>query len=81
VQRSGASAVYSVPVTSGTALAASADSHWQVRAVHPLLLRYRRWRLEPHLADSSGLGYHAGFADVSLTYRYLSVEQGSSAVV
>jgi hypothetical protein len=30
---------------------------------------------------SSGLGYHAGLADVSLTYRYLSFEQGSSAVV
>jgi hypothetical protein len=30
---------------------------------------------------SSGLGYHASLADVSLTYRYLSFEQGSSAVV
>jgi len=30
---------------------------------------------------SSGLGYHAGLADVSLTYRYLSFEQGSNAVV
>jgi hypothetical protein len=30
---------------------------------------------------SSGVGYHVGPADVSLTYRYLSFEQGSSAVV
>jgi hypothetical protein len=30
---------------------------------------------------SSGLGYHIGPVDVSLTYRYLSFEQGSSAVV
>jgi hypothetical protein len=30
---------------------------------------------------SSGLGYHVGPVDVSLTYRYLSFEQGSSAVV
>jgi hypothetical protein len=30
---------------------------------------------------SSGLGYHAGLADVSLTYRYLSFEQSSSSVV
>jgi hypothetical protein len=30
---------------------------------------------------SSGLGYHAGRADVSLTYRYLSFEQSSSSVV
>jgi hypothetical protein len=30
---------------------------------------------------SSGLGYHAGPVDVSLTYRYLSFEQGSNAVV
>jgi len=30
---------------------------------------------------SSGLGYHAGFGDVSLTYRYLSFEQSSSSVV
>jgi hypothetical protein len=30
---------------------------------------------------SSGLGYHIGRADLSLTYRYLSFEQGSSAVI
>jgi hypothetical protein len=30
---------------------------------------------------ASGLGYHAGFADLSLTYRYLSFEQDSSSVV
>ena len=30
---------------------------------------------------SSGLGYHAGLADVSLTYRYLSFDQGSNVVV
>jgi hypothetical protein len=30
---------------------------------------------------SSGLGYHAGPADVSLTYRYLSFEQGSNSPV
>jgi hypothetical protein len=30
---------------------------------------------------SSGLGYHAGLADVSLTYRYLTFEQSSSSVV
>jgi hypothetical protein len=30
---------------------------------------------------ASGLGYHTGWADVSVTYRYLSFEQGSSAVV
>jgi hypothetical protein len=30
---------------------------------------------------SSGVGYHAGLADVSLTYRYLSFEQSSSSVV
>ena len=30
---------------------------------------------------SSGLGYHTGPVDVSLTYRYLSFEQGSSSVV
>jgi hypothetical protein len=30
---------------------------------------------------SSGLGYRVGPVDVSLTYRYLSFEQGSSAVV
>jgi hypothetical protein len=30
---------------------------------------------------SSGLGYHVGPVDVSFTYRYLSFEQGSSAVV
>ena len=30
---------------------------------------------------ASGLGYHTRWADVSLTYRYLSFEQGSSAVV
>jgi hypothetical protein len=30
---------------------------------------------------SSGVGYHVGPVDVSLTYRYLSFEQGSSAVV
>jgi hypothetical protein len=30
---------------------------------------------------SSGLGYHASLADVSLTYRYLSFEQGSNSVV
>jgi hypothetical protein len=30
---------------------------------------------------SSGLGYHVGPVDVSLTYRYLSFEQGSNAVV
>ncbi len=30
---------------------------------------------------ASGLGYQTGWAGVSLTYRYLSFEQGSSAVV
>jgi hypothetical protein len=30
---------------------------------------------------ASGVGYHAGPVDVSLTYRYLSFAQGSSAVV
>jgi hypothetical protein len=30
---------------------------------------------------SSGLGYHASLADVSLTYRYLTFEQSSSSVV
>jgi hypothetical protein len=30
---------------------------------------------------ASGLGYHARLADVSLTYRYLAFEQGSSATV
>ena len=30
---------------------------------------------------SSGVGYHVGLADLSLTYRYLSFEQGSSSVV
>jgi len=30
---------------------------------------------------ASGLGYHAGLGDVSLTYRYLSFEQGSSSAV
>lgn len=30
---------------------------------------------------SSGLGYHVGGLDVSLTYRYMSFEQGSSAIV
>jgi hypothetical protein len=30
---------------------------------------------------SSGLGYHVGVADLSLTYRYLSFEQSSSSVV
>jgi hypothetical protein len=30
---------------------------------------------------ASGLGYHASLADVSLTYRYLSFEQGSSATL
>jgi hypothetical protein len=30
---------------------------------------------------ASGLGYHAGLADVSLTYRYLSFEQDSSATL
>jgi hypothetical protein len=30
---------------------------------------------------SSGLGYHARLADVSLTYRYLSFEQSSSAML
>jgi len=30
---------------------------------------------------SSGLGYHVGPVDLSLTYRYLSFEQGSSSVV
>jgi hypothetical protein len=30
---------------------------------------------------ASGLGYHARLADVSLTYRYLSFEQGSSATL
>jgi hypothetical protein len=30
---------------------------------------------------SSGLGYHTSLADLSLTYRYLSFEQGSNSVV
>jgi hypothetical protein len=30
---------------------------------------------------ASGLGYHASLADISLTYRYLSFEQGSDSVV
>jgi hypothetical protein len=30
---------------------------------------------------SSGVGYHVGLADLSLTYRYLSFEQSSSSVV
>ena len=30
---------------------------------------------------ASGLGYHTGRVDVSLTYRYLSFEQGSRSVV
>ena len=30
---------------------------------------------------ASGLGYQTGWAGVSLTYRYLSFEQGSSAVL
>jgi hypothetical protein len=30
---------------------------------------------------ASGLGYHTSFADVSLTYRYLSFEQSSGAVL
>ncbi len=30
---------------------------------------------------ASGLGYQTGWAAVSLTYRYLSFDQGSSAVV
>ncbi|MEO9191744.1 MAG: hypothetical protein ABI224_17330, partial [Acetobacteraceae bacterium] len=30
---------------------------------------------------ASGLGYQTGPVAVSLTYRYLSLEQGSSAVV
>jgi hypothetical protein len=30
---------------------------------------------------SSGLGYHTSLADVSLTYRYLSFDQGSDSVV
>lgn len=30
---------------------------------------------------ASGLGYHAGLADVSFTYRYMSFEQGSGSAV
>jgi hypothetical protein len=30
---------------------------------------------------ASGLGYHLSWADLSLTYRYLSFEQGNSAVI
>jgi hypothetical protein len=30
---------------------------------------------------SSGLGYHTGLADLSLTYRYLSFEQGNNAII
>jgi hypothetical protein len=30
---------------------------------------------------SSGIGYQTPWSDVSLTYRYLSFEQGSSAAV
>ena len=37
--------------------------------------------VEPDLADPSGLGYHLSWADLSLTYRYLSFQQGSGAVV
>jgi hypothetical protein len=30
---------------------------------------------------ASGLGYHVGFADISLTYRYLNFQQSSSSTV
>jgi len=30
---------------------------------------------------ASGLGYQSGWAGVSVTYRYLSFKQGSSALV
>jgi hypothetical protein len=39
------------------------------------------WRLEPDMADCLRPGYQTGWAGVSLTYRYLSFQQSSSAVV
>ncbi len=54
---------------------------WQYRAVHPLLLRHWRRRLESDLADRLRPRLPHRLGRISLTYRYLSFEQGSGAVL
>jgi hypothetical protein len=52
-----------------------------MRGCAPPIFRHWRggWKLTWQIA--SGLGYQTGWAGVSLTYRYLSFEQGSGAAV